>query len=103
MADGDPLATLDDGAARPRPPILCEFCGSKLTRRGEVLEMSDKAKQLRRLQDTIDKLERTIADKDEQLARLTAENADFRRQMADPETVDQPVKSGGFFDDDDDD
>lgn len=51
----------------------CDFCGCKLTARGEVMSMSDKARAMRDYDETIADLRRQITKHEQELARLRAE------------------------------
>lgn len=82
----DPMPKGDD---KPLS-VTCEFCECKLTRRGQVIDISSKAKELRRLQDRIDKLEATSAEQAETITRLERELAEAKAS-----------KRGGDDDDDD--
>jgi hypothetical protein len=54
---GDSISSLTDprpaGDPSPHAPRLCEFCESRLTQTGQVLSMSEKARQLRTLDDRL--------------------------------------------------
>jgi len=58
--------------------LTCDFCECKLTQRGEVYQMSTKAKQIR---DEADSHEKAIAKRDEEIARLNQENAEKDRTI----------------------
>lgn len=58
--------------------VRCEFCECKLTRKGQVIDISDKAKSLRRLQDGLDKSSQTIETQAAEIARLTSELAEAK-------------------------
>ncbi len=98
MANNNPMPVPDSGE-KPLS-VVCEFCECKLTRRGQVIEISGKAKDLRRLQDRIDKVETTSGEQAETITRLERELAEARAAAPKP----KPAKAGGgWFDDDDDD
>lgn len=59
--------------------LTCDFCECKLTKRGEVYQMSQKAKTLRDADETHEK---TIAKRDEEIARLNGEVAARDREIA---------------------
>jgi hypothetical protein len=92
------MPTPDGGGEKPLS-VVCEFCECKLTRRGQVIEISGKAKDLRKLQDRIDKLDATGAEQADTITRLERELAEARAAV-----TKKPAKAGGgWFDDDDDD
>jgi hypothetical protein len=63
----DPLNDLPGGPNPPPSPeargnVICEFCECRLTRsKGEIIEVSPKAKEFRRHAETREQLEGTIA------------------------------------------
>lgn len=77
--------------------VKCEFCDCRLTRRGQVLEMSPKAKDLRRLEDAIDKHAHTIEEQAAEIARLSSELAAAKasvRQEPEPDSDDDDYFGG---------
>lgn len=65
----------DDAARRARTPLTCEFCGCRLTATGDVMGMSQRAKELRDAGDA-------LADAQTETARLTAKLAETEAQIA---------------------
>lgn len=63
---------------RRTAPITCAFCECSLAPNGDVLKMSDTAKALRDSQDVIDRLNRTIAERDAAIVALNKEASDLR-------------------------
>jgi septal ring factor EnvC (AmiA/AmiB activator) len=89
MAVPDPMPKGDD---KPTS-VTCEFCECKLTRRGQVIDISEKAKSLRRLQDGNDKHEAKLAEQAERITTLERELAEAKAR----------IKDGGDDDDDEND
>lgn len=85
---GDPAVPAVDSGGR-----ICEYCKSKLTARGEVLEMSPRARELRTLED---RLIREQEDHTRTKAELVAAGqiiADLRSQLA---QATEKAKSSGL-------
>jgi predicted RNase H-like nuclease (RuvC/YqgF family) len=66
-----------DPTPKPRG-VVCEFCECKLTAKGEVLQMSATAKEMRKLQDRVEALGEKLTERDGEVARLTSELAEAR-------------------------
>jgi septal ring factor EnvC (AmiA/AmiB activator) len=78
----DPMPAPPAPSDPKHEPLLCEFCESKLTRRGQVIDLSEKARVLRRQQDTIDKQGRTIEEQAAEVTRLSAELAEAKAALS---------------------
>lgn len=61
--------------------VVCEFCGCQVSGRGEVLSMSERAKELRKAEDRADRLQATVTERDGEITTLQAEIADVRAQL----------------------
>lgn len=59
-------------AAPDKQRIICEFCECRLTIKGDAIEISDKAKTLRKQGETIESLRETIAAHLESITTITA-------------------------------
>ena len=77
MSENDPMprADGDDDAPKSRR-LSCEFCECSLSSKGEILRMSARAKELRKLEDAVDALKEKIADRDSAITSLRAELAE---------------------------
>jgi hypothetical protein len=81
----------------PEPPpssrrsaIVCEFCECKLTASGDILKMSDRAKALRKQEDTIDGLTADVQRLTSELAAVTRERDELKAKTA-------PARDDGLF------
>jgi hypothetical protein len=72
----------------------CEYCGSHLTAGGEVLRMSDRARQLRTLED---RLERETTAHTATKAELTAAAARIAELQTELERRSAPPAGGDFL------
>jgi hypothetical protein len=77
MPEPVPPQLATDNAPAPLPPrvvgegyLTCDFCECKLTQRGEVYQVSDKARVMRDEKETHGK---ALAQRDEEIARLRSE------------------------------
>lgn len=61
--------------------VICECCGSKLDRHGNLLRRGDLAKSMLDAEDTIDKLKKTIAKNEETAASLRSQIDDLKAQI----------------------
>lgn len=66
-----PLAVRDDSNR-----IVCEYCECRITKRGEIIEMGDKAKRFRKLVEENEKLQGTNDT-------LRQENEELKRKVSD--------------------
>lgn len=86
MAINDLLPPDPDVPPSPAPPvpprrtapITCAFCECSLAPNGDVLRMSEAAKALRDSGDVIERLTRTIAERDAAIVVLNKEASDLR-------------------------
>lgn len=91
----DPIETLAGGSPAPRGEgRACEFCGCQLTERGEVLRMSEQARQLRTLEERLLKEQTAHAETAARLAAAENTIAELRAQLAPPAAPSR--KSWGF-------
>jgi len=90
MADDDLLPPAPTPAPPTRPvtrdPVVCGFCESRLTARGEVLRLSDRAKALRDFEDDIEDVKRDLADAQAKVAQLERQNAELQAELT-PKTA----------------
>jgi len=84
----DPPDPIGDPAPRRRASLVCEFCDCKLTPVGDVLNVSDKARNFRKLEDRIEIL---TADLTKAQADLAAAQADLRKLRTPAES---PARAG---------
>lgn len=61
--------------------LRCQFCKSSLTQRGEVIQLSEKAKQLRDWQEKAEDAERDLADAQATITRLQGEIEEAKRLL----------------------
>jgi len=71
----DPIPSDSGAGSERKKPVVCEFCGCRLTATGEVLGMSAAARKMR---DAEDRLEDAVAD----VTRLVAEVSDLKEKLA---------------------
>ncbi|MGH9373372.1 MAG: hypothetical protein ACRD15_17770 [Vicinamibacterales bacterium] len=82
-----------DGNPDPRPRrITCEFCDSQLTAGGEVITLSAKAKEHRRLDERLEAANKRVGELENELRESTATIAQLRQQLADA-TSPKPARS----------
>lgn len=66
----------------PRREVTCGFCESRLTHRGEVLKLSDRAKALRDFEDDLEDARRDLVQAQARVTALETEMAEIRAQSA---------------------
>lgn len=89
----DPIIPTGDPAPDPMPApapapgsgsIICEFCECTLARSGDVLKVGKRAKRMRDLEDDIEGRDRTIAEKDAEIATLRSRVAELEAKQPKP-------------------
>lgn len=75
------------------PKVACEFCECQLTPHGDVLRMSDKARELNKLQDVITALKEQLAAARSEATTLTQQIAELRAQLEPAEKDDRSTFS----------
>lgn len=88
-----------DGNPDPRPRrVTCEFCDSSLTAHGEVIQLSARAKEFRRLDERLETATKQIAALEGQVRDKDGEIAQLRQQLAAATQPPAPARRGGIFD-----
>jgi hypothetical protein len=85
----------------PAPPIardvrgevICGFCETRVTLRGEIIRLSTRAKELRDFEDDLEDLRKEIADRDATIAETRRDLDEARATIA----ALQPKVSKGLF------
>jgi hypothetical protein len=96
----EPLSEVQPVAPREEPRgsrrITCEFCGSSLAANGDFFQLGKRAKELRDASETIEKLNASIAQKEEEISVLKAKIAE-REPVSPPPGNETPgLKWPGF-------
>jgi hypothetical protein len=96
MADEPIEAIAGSDTPPPDASRRCEFCGSALTAKGEVLSMSQRARELRNLADDLAREKSAHASTQTQLQQARERVAELERQQADAGRGPKETRYGTF-------
>lgn len=94
MAD-EPIEALAGGVTPPADGRACEFCGCRLTAKGEVIQLSARARELRNHETQLAGIQAELTAARSELSSAQQRIAELEKQL-EPPAPEKPVRRFGI-------